>query len=307
MKSKVSDKKIRIGVVKTARKLFANTPVEGWRITGWTYQKVFQYGLKSPLVTVEYFGARIAIPARSTAIAAGLVGGFYEKRELEIYQALCSKSRTIVDVGGNVGLYACIGGLSMSSNRGQVVCFEPIADNLKLLEKNVKLNKLSQIIKVVPKAVGASRGKLKIYLARDNIGSHSAAESVAKSSNFEEVEMVNLDDYLKNYERLDILKVDVEGYEGQVLKGAKKILKRLSPSLFIELRPLNLQKSKQSPEEFVNILAQTYSNIFLVDDKKHKSRLIKKPELLECARKGVSANLIAVNNKEHLKIIHSLA
>lgn len=300
------NKKISMATVKTARKLFANTPVQNWKITSWAYDKVFHYGEKNSVLFANYFDAKISIPARDITIASGLVGGFYEKKELEIYKRLSSASKFIVDVGANVGIYACIGGIAIAKNRGKIICFEPIAENLTFLTKNIKLNKLDEVVTIVPKAVGEKNGKIKVYLAKKNVGTHSVAQSVAGTGEYEEVEIVSLDEHFKNTKRIDILKIDVEGYDGFVLNGAKKILKRLSPSLFIELIPTNLIKNNYPPEKFINILTDNYKNIFLIDEKSGKGAPIKKQGLLSLAKKGRNTNIIAVNNRNHLKIIESI-
>jgi len=142
----------------------------------------------------------------------------------------------ILECGGHHGCTAIV--LSnWVGYAGKVVTFEPLQKNCDIIEKNIEQNMLKNVT-LVRKAVGAERGKIKI-----NDMSNS---SVAVSGKGIEVEMTCLDEYKK----LDptFIKIDVEGFELQVLRGARSILAK-RPKIAIEIHPENLSQYGASVED----------------------------------------------------------
>ena len=83
-------------------------PHQKLSLTTKVYTKVFRFGSPSDEVTTEFRGVELTIPTKDITIVPGLVGGFYEKIELDVFERLTAVSKTIIDVGANVGLYSCI-------------------------------------------------------------------------------------------------------------------------------------------------------------------------------------------------------
>src|SRR5690242_1580024 len=112
-------------IIKAARKLLANTPVQKLPLTTKIYAKVFRFGNAGGETTTNFRGVELTVPTKDITIVPGLVGGFYEKIELDVFESLAAISETIVDVGANVGLYCCIAA-SRASAGCQIVAFEPV-------------------------------------------------------------------------------------------------------------------------------------------------------------------------------------
>lgn len=133
----------------------------------------------------------------------------------------------VIDIGANVGIFTVKVGEKL--NKGLIVAIEPSPQNIELLKKNLRLHNLSSVI-VVPKAVGNFRGKSK-FLITPVSGQHRFySKTVEKSEEINkiiEVDTVLLDDIVKELKIkvIDFLKIDVEGAELDVLKGAKESLK----------------------------------------------------------------------------------
>jgi FkbM family methyltransferase len=142
---------------------------------------------------------------------------------------------TFVDVGSNVGLYAIAAGKRVGET-GKVIAFEPDHANFALLENHVRLNGLSHRIEIHQVAVGREDGVV-AFEHRGDSESHVAVG--AAGAQVTRVPMRSLDSVL-NGRVVDVIKVDVEGYEEEVLRGASGLLgdrERRPRALFIEAHP----------------------------------------------------------------------
>ena len=132
----------------------------------------------------------------------------------------------VVDVGAHIGRYTLV-----AAQRGAtVVSIEPDSANFDILEANVRLNGFSSVF-LKPMAVSDSNGPRAFYPSRDaNRGTSSLVRrrprGRAESAEGEVVDCKRLDDILEiqGLQRIDWLKVDVEGHELEVLRGARESL-----------------------------------------------------------------------------------
>jgi FkbM family methyltransferase len=178
----------------------------------------------------------------------------FDERDLNITRYWPRVLRTgsiFFDVGANIGLY-CISASRHVGADGQVVGFEAHPTIYRYLETNVARNGIENIA-VENLAVGAENGRIRIAFSARNPGeTHVAAGSEQGVS----VPLVTLDDYCagNGIERIDYLKIDVEGYETHVINGAAAII-AASESILIqtEYEPRHLQRYGSSTE-LVNLL-----------------------------------------------------
>lgn len=132
---------------------------------------------------------------------------------------------TFVDVGANVGLYAVAGARRVRP--GRVIAFEPDATNAELLRRTVTLNQVGDVVEVRQIALGRERGELPFRSAQQ--------QSRFDADGSETVPMSTLDDEIGGC--VDVLKIDVEGFEGEVIDGAANILSdatRRPRAIFLE-------------------------------------------------------------------------
>lgn len=142
---------------------------------------------------------------------------------------------TIVDVGGNIGNHSIF--FATQVENSVIYTFEPIPEIYAILRKNIEINNLLNKVKLYNYACGANEGNASIYHADvQNIG----ATSIIKDSSGT-LKIIKLDDILNNKE-IDFIKIDVEGFEYDVLIGAQNILKNYSPVVWIEIFPENYIK-----------------------------------------------------------------
>jgi FkbM family methyltransferase len=158
----------------------------------------------------------------------------------------------VIDVGANIGYYAIMFA-SLVGREGSVLCIEPEPDNLIELKRNVTGNKLTNV-EILGAAAGEKVGRVSF--------SRGINGRVASELNGHlDVDMVLLDSLV--YDKIDLIKIDVEGYEGQVLAGAQRILADLHPNLFVEVHPDLL--IGYSTNEVIDLVRHRYNHIRYYD------------------------------------------
>lgn len=144
---------------------------------------------------------------------------------------------TVVDAGGHIGAFALYAGRKVGP-KGRVLVFEPSPDNLALLNQNLALNKLPQI-ELFPVALAEQTGEADLFLAdpgTENPATNTLFASEGRKS--AKVPLAKLDDLAAKagLNKIDLLKVDVEGAELRVLKGAQDVLARTA-RVVMEIHP----------------------------------------------------------------------
>jgi len=175
-----------------------------------------------------------------------------EEHQYKQYIKEIDKESIIYDVGAYHGFYSILGGALGE----KVYSFEANPNNLKILRENKSLNSEKDIT-VVDKAVWSEETELKLNTQIIGGKSHIADERVT-------IDPVTLDNFAETHSNPDIIKIDVEGAEHHVLRGAENILKNTNPVLFIEIHlDGRLEEFRSSKEELETYLSKLgYSKVF---------------------------------------------
>lgn len=185
--------------------------------------------IKFPRVLVRLKGS--VFETRKNSLDIAHISNLYEKETTKFLLKL--KPKKFVDVGTHIGRFSIL----MGANGSEVISIEPSKRNFNQLNKNVKLNNLQG--KITPLNFGCSNEEeiSTLYFNVSNEGATSLKKS--QKSIPETIILRKLDAILKeeNFRLNDkcVIKIDVEGSEFEVLKGATKILKENSPLLIVEL------------------------------------------------------------------------
>lgn len=142
----------------------------------------------------------------------------------------------VIDIGANVGLFTLLSASNVGEN-GYIIAIEPMPKNVIKLQDNIKINNLHNI-KVMQ--IGLSDQIGDFYFTYEDVGSHMTE---LKSTNSEKIKCLKLDTILEN-ETLEfvVTKIDVEGMELLVLKGAEESMKKnILPIIIFEVNGLNLR------------------------------------------------------------------
>ena len=164
----------------------------------------------------------------------------YESPSLApVLEAFLESGSTFVDVGANVGVYTAWASRCVGSS-GRVFAFEPLPTTREYLEHVIALNALGNV-RVVPKALGAGPGTVDLWMFPHASGLTSAVSPTDESSAQRvAVSMSTLDDELRTAggSSPTLVKIDVEGYEMAVLRGAARTLAAGDgPAVVFEAQP----------------------------------------------------------------------
>jgi FkbM family methyltransferase len=181
-------------------------------------------------------------------------------REDEIIELFTPKEGDVViDIGAHMGRYTIIGAKRVGT-KGKVVAIEANPSNFEMLNRNIKLNRLTNIISL-NNAVYSKETKIKLYLPGEELG-HTTYNTVMSDrarteDKFVEVSANTLDYLLQLNEITDVnwVKIDVEGAEFEVLKGASNVLSKSKDiALLIEVHNLSGGTNLYRPIiEFLNL------------------------------------------------------
>ena len=189
--------------------------------------RLFAGAVRPHILARPLFGHRLWVDvARSNPQRLLFLEGERFLGERRLLRRLLRPGHHAVDVGANIGYYLLLIE-SLVGPTGSVACFEPEPENLAELERNVRANGFANG-RIVPAAAGAAEGRVALRLGMNGA---VAAEGEGDVT----VPLVRLDAVLPG--PVDFLKIDVEGYEGFVLTGARRLRREHRPILFVEIHP----------------------------------------------------------------------
>jgi FkbM family methyltransferase len=154
--------------------------------------------------------------------------------EFEHLEEFLTPGGVFLDVGGNTGIYTIKAAKFLSLSGGSVVTVEPIPEMLAILSHNVQANGFSNV-RLRNFCLGASAGATDLWMNFHRPTSFSLVHRDEKAASFS-VLVFPLDQVfpLERLDRLDYVKIDVEGAESQVLAGARATLERFRPIVQLE-------------------------------------------------------------------------
>lgn len=160
---------------------------------------------------------------------------------------------TVLDVGGNIGSFGILAAHHVGPN-GTVRIFEPAPKFAHIIETNLKKNHFSDRATVFPYALGEN--KATVYL--EESVADDTTNYIAQSGT--QVQQLPLDDFTTELDTIDLLKIDVEGYEHHVLRGAANTLAK-TKHILIEFIPLHLKRAGTNPYDVITLL-EKYFDLF---------------------------------------------
>ena len=217
----------------------------------------------------EVFGNKLFLSKKGLALSISHYGT-YEELESKIMEEKIEMGNIVVDVGANIGLHT-LNMAKIVGNTGQVFAFEPDPSNFEILKKNVKINNYKNII-LEQKAVGDKHGRTTLYQS-DHPGKHRIFPQTEQAKSQVQVELTNLDNYFDSdmIDKINFIKIDVEGLEFSVLKGMKNILKNSKKiKILFEFMPENTMEVGFTPIELLNYLTSNNFKLYCMDDKTKK-------------------------------------
>jgi FkbM family methyltransferase len=197
----------------------------------------------------------------------------YEPHIVAEFVSNIKQGDTCLDIGANIGHHTMI--MSKAAGElGKVIAFEPIPKIREQLNTSLSLNKVMNV-EVLPFALSNTEGESTLHINPENV----AGSSFVNEENTEGIKVAvrTLDSF--NYERVNFIKIDVEGFEYSVLLGALQTIKRHRPVILFEYSPLYYRKIDTALEQkilqFFNEL-----NYTLLDLENGKSTIYQKSDFV---------------------------
>jgi FkbM family methyltransferase len=194
----------------------------------------------------------------------------FEDHERRFVERIIKHERihTFVDVGANQGLYTLIAARYMA--HGQVVAFEPLTAEAKKLSSNVLMNRYTNV-RVEETALGAFEGEAEMFMVLSGKAGYSSlrppADDVSADSARVRVKVSTIDHYVLSGDlmSLDLVKIDVEGGELDVLRGAERAIDTYQPVFLIEVEDRRTRQWGYPASEILRFLSERGYRWFDID------------------------------------------
>lgn len=201
--------------------------------------------------------------------------------------SLADNSGVILDIGANCGLTS----IALASSHRQVFSYEPNPKPFDSLCATISVNNLTNEIKPQNVAIGLDVGKLKLFPGgpidhNRSSGGHiwNADHHWKPSSLCIEVPCASIDDEASKWgwDAVSFIKIDVEGFEESVLRGAARTLSRFSPVVFVEFNSWCLIAiANKIPLDFLRYLSKEFEYVYCFVDEHELKRISTPAELME--------------------------
>jgi len=206
-------------------------------------------------------GVTILVDPASVFGARILEEGAYEPEVVRTLNTILREGDVFVDLGANEGFFSMIAARIVGP-KGRVFAIEPQVRLWPVIIQNIVLNDATNVT-LVPFAVSDSPGEAEIVVTpASNSGAASLVANSSMLSRFrprQKVAIRSLDELSRSYgfERVSLMKVDIEGFELNALRSAESLLKsRRIRNIILEIHPAHLAALGQSPEDVVRLLEQ---------------------------------------------------
>ena len=212
------------------------------------------------LCRINIYGHKMYVDLWDLPVSTTLfVSGRWEEQETRLVKQLVKEGDVALDIGANIGYYTLILARAVGAN-GHVYAFEPDPTNFHMLKLNVEANGYTNVT-CVKKAVGDSNGKGRLYVRPGTFGDYRSYDPreprLFDSSDSFEVETVKLDDLFSgSQERVDFVKMDIQGAEAVAVKGMSRLLEKHHPKIIAEFWPRALHASGADPLRLLESLEQ---------------------------------------------------
>lgn len=221
------------------------------------------------LVSTLSYGIRMNLDISEFLQAHLYLYGSYELPSIRFIRRVVKPGDVVADVGAQIG-YITLAMATIDTGKVTVHAFEPEPNNIRRLRNNVALNP-GVDVRIIEKAVSDTNQAIRLYLSKDhNAGTHSTISGGTNvSDEFVEIPAVTLDDYVREQglTALRLVKIDVEGGEYEVIKGAHETLRTLRPIVLMELSDALQESRGFSTVEFKTLMKGLgYSAYTIADD-----------------------------------------
>jgi len=184
--------------------------------------------------------------------------GSYEASSVALVRELVKPGMHTLDVGAQTGFFTCLMA-RLVGGKGRVHAFEPMPPSFEVLEKNVRENRFARIVELHPMAASSAPATIEGTMVSNMyvVGQVVGGEPVR-------IEAVRIDDLVTD--RIDFVKIDIEGHEPSAIEGMRRLIERHRPTIVTEVNEYWLRcGSKSSGREYLELLSSLGYELFDVE------------------------------------------
>ena len=252
----------------------------GWRGRRWSV-----VNRDEPPQRVECNGyALFAYPDDAHISAPIIAGAEHEPHVAAVLRERLSEGDVVLDVGANIGNFTMLAASRIGCS-GRVIAIEPIARNRRLIRRAMRANAFNQV-EIIAGAASDRTGTIDLRTHPETSNSATMAASgerlrEERGSNHTVPTLV-LDDRLAGLERLDLIKIDIEGMEPFALLGLERTISRLRPILLSEFHPWAIKRATSTDAvDYLHWLRRFYPAITILHRDGRRERCIEPEAVMQ--------------------------
>ena len=224
-------------------------------ITNWIIKKLLPFKVKIG----KYF---LYLNPNDPVVSGAIFFNVYEKSESKFLKSICFEGMNVLDIGANIGFYTAIFS-QFAKEKGVVVAIEPDEESYKYLSQSINSFTYKNVLSFKV-AASDTKQKLPLYISKENRGDNRLY-STDQERNSIMVNCLTVDEILITNEikNLDLIKIDVQGYEPKVLKGMRDIVNSSKALILLsEFWPKGISQAGENPKEFLIMLRKMEFELF---------------------------------------------
>ena len=224
-------------------------------ITNWIIKKLLPKKVKIG----KYF---LFLNPNDPVVSGAIFFNVYEKNESHFIKSICFEGMNILDIGANIGYYTALFS-QLAGDKGSVIAIEPDLESYKYLSKSINSFNYKNVLSF-RLAASDIKQKLPLFISKENRGDNRLYSTNQKRKTIM-VDCLTVDELLEEnkIENLDLIKIDVQGYEPKVLKGMLNIVKSSKRLMLLsEFWPKGMLQAGESPKNFLTMLRKMQFQLF---------------------------------------------
>ncbi len=247
-------------MIRHLASIYRKLPIKPFRGTAKKLFDKYKSGDRNKVVVASRDGVTYELNLNEAIDSSIYYDGCFEPMTVAIINKYVKPGMTVLDIGANVGCHT-FRLAKLVGTGGKVIAFEPMAIAFTKFSRNLELNNFTNIILEKMALSNEDRGNQALHfyaswpLSSDSHDKLHPFHHGLKSQGIAEV--ITLDDYInkKGIEKVDFIKLDVDGYEYKVILGAVNSIRKLKPVMIIEFGRYTLAEFGDGLEDLANLLA----------------------------------------------------
>jgi FkbM family methyltransferase len=200
-------------------------------INHYYFKLVRRFSTPGQLISKRIHNYRMLLDIEDPGISFVLFQQGTREQQLKlILEKEVKEGDTIIDLGANLGYYTLML-WKLAGEDGKIYALEPSPGNFEILKKNLLLNNVGNVVECFHLAGGEKPSKQKLYISEmSNTNTfirdlyHSGNRSVGITENFEIVDTIDMTSFIKGKRKIDLIRMDIEGYEVEVFEGLRQAI-----------------------------------------------------------------------------------